>query len=109
MHNFILPFFNSSSTFLYLSRCAEPLKIVGPDIPKWVNNISPKSSYIVLFFSQSTIFIAVFFKDSPWSSEQVLKDSPLEVSGTNEGLIVFIVCPSFLAISYPSPFEPVDL
>ena len=29
--------------FLYLTKCAEPLKIVGPDTPKCVKSISPKS------------------------------------------------------------------
>ena len=40
----IFSFLNNSSIFLYLNKCAEPLNIVGPDTPKCVNNISPKSS-----------------------------------------------------------------
>ena len=40
----IFLFLNFSSIFLYLTKCADELNIIGPDIPKCVNIISPKSS-----------------------------------------------------------------
>ena len=106
--NFIFPFFNNSSTFLYLNICAELLNIVGPDTPKCVNSNSPKSSYIFLFFSSSTIFIEIFLKDNPCIAWHNCKSSFLEIKGTNEPLILVIVCPSSLAMLYPSPVEPVS-
>ena len=91
---------------LYLTRCAELLNIVGPDTPKCVNNISPKSSYNSLFFSKSVIFIAIFLKLNPCNSLQI--SFSYISSGTNDGFIFVIVCPNFSTNLYPSPVEPVN-
>ena len=104
--NEILFSLNSCWIFLYLTKCAELLNIVGPDTPKWVNNISPKSSYITLFLFLSINSIWTFFKDNPCKFLQV---SLSKVSkGTNDGFIFVTVCPNFCAITYPSPVEPVS-
>ena len=107
MLNSICPLFSKSSTFLYLNKCAEPLKIIGPETPQCVNNISPKSSYIVLFFCVSINFIDTFIKLSPCNSLHNSKSSFLAVNGIKDGFIFVIVCPNSLASSYPSPVEPV--
>ena len=92
------------SIFLYLTRCAELLNIVGPDTPKCVNIISPKSSYIMRFFDVSFNWIFTFFNDSPCNSFSTSYVS----NGTSDGFISVIVCPSSFAILYPSPVEPVS-
>ena len=107
MLNSICPLDNSSSTFLYLNKWAEPLNIIGPETPQCVNNISPKSSYITLFFDVSISFIDTFIKLRPCSSLHNSKSSLLAVNGISDGFIVVIVWPNCLASSYPSPVEPV--
>ena len=103
----IFPSFKRFSTFLYLSKCADELNIVGPDTPKCVNSISPKSSYIVLFLFVSINFIWTFLRLKPCICLQIFKDSSSAVNGTSDGFTGTIVCPNFWAISYPSPVEPV--
>ena len=91
---------------LYLAKCADPLKIIGPDIPKCVNTISPKSSYINFFRSESIILIPTFLKLNPCN---LLHSSFSYTSnGTNDGFIGVIICPKSFAILYPSPVEPVN-
>ena len=98
--NTIFPFFIRLSTSLYLSKCAELLNIVGPDTPKCVNSISPKSSYITLFLVVSFSTMLTFFKLNPCKSLHIFRLlSLLAVRGTSDGRILVIVCPSFFAIS----------
>ncbi len=51
--------------------------------------------------------MATFLKLSPCRLLHMFKESLLAVSGTKDGFIGIIVCPTWLAISYPSPVEPV--
>ena len=53
-------------------------------------------------------FIATFFKLRPCKCWHISKLSFDAVRATKEGLISVTVWPSFLAISYPSPVEPVN-
>ena len=76
-------------------------KIIGPEIPKCVNNASPKSSYT--FFVPSNTVMAQFFKERPAIS---LKSSLVFIA-TSAGCVSVTASPSSTAHLCPSPVEPV--
>ena len=91
---------------LVLTKCDDALNIIGPETPKWVNSISPKSLYMFFLFSINCI--DTFFKVSPCNSWQSCNEFFVTVIATSDGFISVIVWPNFFAISYPSPVDPVN-
>ena len=80
-----------------------PLKTNGPEIPKWVNIISPKS--LKTFLSFSYIVSSMFLRDNPINS---LTRFSLISIGTKDGFKGSILCPSSFENFWPSPLEPVS-